>query len=188
MLAAILGGCASEPSASPNASILLAPASSRSLCPGAVAVVQTNLTGGPADALERLGATYQGDPGYLAVVFDGTKAVVIVESDALPAWQARLASSGVAVARSCVDPGLIRAVDQVMSRMAVPSGLIVSGGYDALTDAIMVVGVDQNALVAAIGQISEADRQAAIRAIADGTLRANRQAIPDALTPQASRP
>ena len=133
--------------------------------------------------LERLGTRYQADPGYLAVVFDGSKAVVIVESDMLSAWQTRLAPSGVAVARSCVDPGLIRAVDLALSKVVIPKGMIASGGYDALADVITVAGVDQDALVAAIGQISEADRQAAIRAIADGTLRVNRQAIPDALRP-----
>jgi hypothetical protein len=161
----------------------LPPASGRSLCPGAVPFVESNLTGAPADALERLGAMYQDDPGYLAVVFDGTKVAVIVESDMLSVWQARRAPSGVAVARSCVDPGLIRAVDQAMSKVAAPPGMIVSSGYDALADAIMVIGVDQDTLVAAIRQVSEAGGQAAIQAISDGTLRVDPRAIPNALTP-----
>ena len=183
LLLAILWGCASGPAPSPSPSITPPPASGRSTCPGAVAVVETNLTGGPADALERLGATYQGDPGYLAVVFDGRNAVVIVESDMLPAWQARLAPGGIAVARSCVQPGLVRAVEQAMSRVVVPKGMIVSSGYDGLADAVRVSGVDQDTLVAAIGQGSEAAREAAIQAIADGTLRVNPQAMPNTLSP-----
>ena len=121
--------------------------------------------------------------GALVVFVLLWQAVVIVRSDMLPAWQARLAPTGVAVARSCVDPGLIGAVEQAMSKVVAPTGMIVSSGYDALADAIMVTGVDEDTLVAAIGQDSEAGRAAAIQAIADGTLRVNPSAIPNTLSP-----
>jgi len=183
LLAAIPASCASNPEPTPSASASTPAASGRSMCSGSVPFVETNLSGGPADALERLGSTYQNDAGFRAVVFDGARVIVVVEPDALPDWQARLAPGGVAVARSCVAPGLIDVVDRAMARMVGPSGLIVSWGYDALKDAVMVQGVDQDALVAAIGQISDAGRRAAIEAISDGTLRVDPRGIPNALSP-----
>ena|SRR5436190_13256806 len=183
LFTAVLACCTSRPAAPPSRSVSPQPATGRNVCSGAIAVAETGLTGGPADTVELLQRTYQNDPGFLAVVFDGTKAVVVVESAMLSVWQARLAPSGVAVAPSCVDPTVIHAVDQAMSTLVVPSGMIASGGYDALADAITVLGIDQDTLIAAIGRVSDASRQAAIQALADGTLRVDPQPMPNVLTP-----
>jgi hypothetical protein len=167
----LVAGCAS-PVATPSATArdATAPRVGRSVCPGAVPWVATNLRGTVADELERLQGTYQEDPGFLAVVFDGTKSVLIVETARLPEWQRRLAPGGVAVARSCVNPGLLAAVHAVLPVVGPPDG-IVSAGYNALDDSIDVMGVDADTLVAALDAHAAGGGSAALAAIADGTLR-----------------
>jgi hypothetical protein len=132
--------------------------------------VATNLRGAAADTLEQLQGTYEQDPGFLAVVFDGTKPIVIVERAALAGWQLRLAASGVAVAPSCVDPGLLAAVRAVVPTVAPPDG-ITSVGYNGLDDTIDVLGIDADTLVTALEKRQAGSGSAARDAIADGTLR-----------------
>ena len=180
LTAAILASCTLDASVPATAGPSAQPSGGRSVCPGGVARAATNLTGPAADAVERLQGAYQGDPGFLGVVFDGAKAAVIVESGKLSEWQTRLAPSGVAVARSCIDPALLVVVDRALPTVA-PADGIVSSGYDAQEDAIKVVGVDQQLLLDAIGRISADARRAAQDAIAEGTLRVDRR--PFSVTP-----
>jgi hypothetical protein len=133
--------------------------------------VFTNLSGAPADSLEQLGATYENDPGFLAVVWDGQRSIVVVETAQLLAWQARLAPLGIVVARSCVDPALLRTVEAALPLVNVPEGVITSVGYDGLADAISVSGVDPEPLLAAMDAILPGARSEAVAAIANGSLR-----------------
>ena len=57
--------------------------SGRTVCPGSVAAVMTNLTGAPADAVEQLQAKYENVDGFRGVVFDGKGAVVIASPETL---------------------------------------------------------------------------------------------------------
>jgi hypothetical protein len=132
--------------------------------------VATNLTGAPADALERLQGIYEDDPGFLAVVFDGTEPIVVVDSSMLAEWQDWLAPSGVAVAPSCIDPTLLASVHAVLPAVRPPNGGVIAG-YDALNDAVMVRGVDADTLVAALEEWSPGSGSKALAAIAAGTLR-----------------
>lgn len=180
LFASAVSGCAA-PSASPNtvptsSAIAAAPFVGRSVCPGAVSRVMTDLRGAAADALEQAQGNYEQDPGFLAVVFDGTKPVVVVEPARLAEWQVRLAPLGVAVAGSCIDPALLAAVKAVLPLVRPPDG-IVSGGYDALDDAISVIGVDAEALVATLEKASPGTGRAALDTIANGTLRINPQTV-----------
>lgn len=164
-------GCGSAATTAPAAT--RDPAEShvgRTVCPGSVPWVATNLRGAAADTLEQLQGTYEQDPGFLAVVFDGTKPIVIVERAALTGWQLRLAASGMAVAPSCVDPGLLAAVHEVLPTVA-PADRIVSAGYNALDDTIDVLGIDADTLVAALEEFQAGSGGPARNAIAEGTLR-----------------
>ena len=154
-----------------------APHMGRTVCPGSVPWVATNLRGAAADALEQLQETYEQDPDFLAVVFDGTKPIVIVEAAALSAWQLRLAGRGITVAPSCVDPGLLAAVHDVLPTVAAPD-VIVSAGYNVLDDAIGVLGVDADTLVTAIEKLHAGSGGAARDAIANGTLRIDPRQVP----------
>jgi hypothetical protein len=143
----------------------------RSVCPGAVPRVETILSGPIADTLEQLQGDYEQDAGFLAVVFDGTKPVVIVEAGRLGEWRTRLAPRGVAVAPSCIDPSLLAAVQAAL--LTIQRVWIVSAGYDALDDCISVLGVDQATLVSTLEKQSPGTGSAALDAIAQGTLRIN---------------
>lgn len=163
--------------ATPAASELpTASSSTRSVCQGSVASVTGNLTGAPADELEQLHGTYENDAGFMAVVFDGTKPVVVVDGSQLSNWQARLKPKNVTVAPSCVDLRLIDAVLAVLPSLAHSTSsagrnYTISGGYNALDDSIDVLGVDADTLVTALGNSEPAMAVAARAAIADGTLR-----------------
>src|SRR3990172_11704996 len=81
VVVSLLAGCGSAEPTSPTETPRATPAlSGRSVCPSSVPFVASNLTGRPADVLERLQGTYENDPGFLAVVFDGTEPIVIVHS------------------------------------------------------------------------------------------------------------
>ncbi|MEO5966019.1 MAG: hypothetical protein ABIR11_11185 [Candidatus Limnocylindrales bacterium] len=120
--------------------------------------------------LEQLQATYEQDPGFLAVVFDGTKPIVVVDRAALAEWQLRLVPRGVAVASSCIDTRVLAGVLLVLPTVRPPDG-IVSAGYNGLDDSIDVLGVDTDTLVAALEQQRAGGGKAALDAIARGTLR-----------------
>lgn len=180
LLAALASACGAPALSPPDASAAVpptAPIVGRSVCPGSVPQVGTNLQGRDADTLERLGGTYQDEPGVLGVVWDGHQGVVVVEAGKLIAWQARLAPLGIAVARSCVDPTLLATVRAAFGRIPVPEGTMISGGYDALHDAISVGGVDTGVLLAAMEVVLPGTRPAALAAIANGTLRVDPQTI-----------
>lgn len=167
----LLAGCGSaEPTSPTEMPTATAAQEGRSVCPGAVPWVATNLRGAPADALERLQGTYGNDPGFLAVVFDGVKPIVVVDLSMLAEWQERLAPTGVAVAPSCVDSALLAAVHAVLPAVRPPGGGVLAG-YFGLDDAIEVRGVDADTLVAALEQWSPGSGTKALAAIAAGTLR-----------------
>jgi hypothetical protein len=130
----------------------------------------TNLSGAPADALEGLQGKYGELPGFLAVVFDGTQAIVVVEAGRLAEWRNALAPSGVPVAPSCIDVELLRAVQAAVPAMANGNG-IVSAGYDGLADRIDVHGVDAEMVFRALDALGAGGADAARQAIAAGTLR-----------------
>ena len=178
VVVSLLAGCGSAEPTSPTETPKATPAlSGRTVCPGAVRGVGTNLTGAPADALEWLQGTYENDAGFLAVVFDGTQPVVIVDSNQLAEWRARLAPSGVAVAPSCVDSTLLAAVHAVLPAVRPPGGGVMAG-YDALDDVIGVRGVDAETLAAAPEQWSPGMGGTALSAIAAGTLRIDPREVP----------
>ncbi len=106
----------------------------------------------------------------MAVVFDGSKPIVVVEPARLPDWLIELGPKGIAVAATCIDPTLLAAVQAVLPSVRPPDG-IVSGGYDALNDSIGVIGVDADTLLAAIDQQAAGMGASARAAIAAGTLR-----------------
>ena len=143
----------------------------RTACDGGVPQVASNLKGPVVDALEQLQETYGDDPGFLAVVWDGRRSVIVVTTGQLLAWQARLAPLGIAVARSCVDPALLAIAKAALPGIKVPEGAIASVGYDGLADAISVLGVEPEQLFAAMEAVQPGARSAAIAAVADGTLR-----------------
>jgi hypothetical protein len=178
LAAGLVAGCGSPEVTRPAATRDVAgPHVGRSVCPGAVPWVATNLRGAPADALEQLQGTYEQDPGFLAVVFDGTKPIVIVEAARLAEWQLRLAPHGVAAARSCVDPALLAAVHAVLPMVRPQAGMIITAGYDGLDDSIFVIGIDADTLVSTLDKQSPGTGSAALAAIADGTLRIDPQQI-----------
>ena len=172
LLGGLLAGCAaaSGPSAGPPASA--AQAQGRSRCAGSAPVALTNLQGAAADTVERLQGTYEGRLGFLAVVFDGAKPIVVVEAESLPAWLADLTPKGVSVAPSCVDPALLAAVKAAAPALTPPNG-ISSDGYHGLDDYIDVLGVGADALLAALDKQDPALGARARNAIASGTLRVN---------------
>lgn len=143
----------------------------RSICPGSVPQVLRQVDGAAADTLEELQGTYQNDPGFLGVVHDGRKAVIVVESGRLLEWHARMAPLGVAVAMSCVDPGLLASVQAALPLISEREEGVMSAGYDVLDDAITVLGVDPDELVRTLDEIAPGSESAALAAIAAGTLR-----------------
>jgi len=149
----------------------------RTKCAGAVDTVLTNLTGDAADAVEELGETVAEAAGFLAVVFDGSKPIVVVEAARLPEWLIELGPKGIAVAPSCIDPELLAAVRAVLPTL-VAGDWVVSAGYDALEDRISVMGVDADTLIDAL-EAQEAGMGARARAaIEAGTLEVSEARIP----------
>lgn len=135
-----------------------------------------NLKGAAADTLEQLQATYEGMPGFRAVVFDGTKAIVVVDAASMPGWLAELTPKGIAVAPSCVDPVLLDAVMAAVPALTQPDGGS-TAGYNALDDTIEVRGIEAVALLAALNEVDPALGASARGAVAAGTLRINEARI-----------
>jgi ABC-type glycerol-3-phosphate transport system substrate-binding protein len=133
LLGGLLAGCAATATQSSGPTASAAAPQGRSRCAGSVPVVLTNLQGAAANTLEQLQGTYEAKPGFLAVVFDGTKAVVVVEAARLPAWLADLTPNGIAVAPGCVDPALLDAVKAAVPALT-PADGISSAGYNGLND------------------------------------------------------
>jgi hypothetical protein len=157
-------GCAAS-SFPPNSQTIPATApanatSGRSQCPGAAPVAVTNLDGPAAHALEQLQTTYERQPGFLAVVFDGQEPTLVVDARLLPVWQLKLGPKGVAVAPSCIDTTVLAAVKAALPAVA-PSDGVVSVGYDALSDAINIVGIDSDTLLVALARSDPAMRDRA---------------------------
>jgi len=180
-LVASVGGCGAtvgQPASAP-----LPPGSppvervGRSQCPGAVEGVLTNLTGDAADAVEEVGGTYHGTPGFLAVVFDGSKAIVVVEAARLPDWLIELGPAGIAVAPSCIDPTLLAGVKAALPTLVAGDGTV-SAGYNALEDSISVMGVDTDTLIDALDAQQAGMGARARAAIEAGTLRVDGAKIP----------
>ena len=180
-LAAAAGACTTvgQPSAAPlPAGYPPVERVGRSRCAGAVEAVLTGLTGEAADAVEELGGTVSDKPGYLAVVFDGSKPIVIVEAARLPGWQNELGPLGIAVAPSCIDPDLLAAVRAVLPTL-VAGDWIVGAGYDALADRISVMGVDADTLLDALDAHGAGMGPRARAAIEAGTLEISEARIPN---------
>jgi hypothetical protein len=166
----LLGGCAMAPEPSPEPTADAVAAQGRSRCPGSVPVVRGNLKGAAADTLEQLQGTYEERPGFRAVVFDGVKAIVVVDAASLPGWLAELTPKGIAVARSCVDPVLLDAVMAAVPELTPPDGGS-NAGYNALDDTIEVGGIRTVALLEALDEVDPALGESARDAVAAGTLR-----------------
>lgn len=172
----LLGGCAMAPAPSPKPTASAVAAQGRSRCPGSVPVVRGNLKGAAADTLEQLQGTYEERLGFRAVVFDGTKAIVVVDAASLPAWIAELTPKGIAAAPSCVDPMLLDAVMAAVPALTPPDGGS-TAGYNGLDDTIEVGGVGAVALLAALDEVDPALGKSAEGAVAAGTLRINEARI-----------
>jgi hypothetical protein len=149
----------------------------RTICPGSLRWVGENLVGQPADVLEEVQAGFENEPGFLAVVYDGTRAVIVVDSGLLTDWQALLQATDIGVAPSCINTSLLEGVMAVL-QVVRPRGGGVSAGYDALDDTIKVNGVDANTLVSALDQWSPGTGAAATAAIVNGTLRIDPRPLP----------
>lgn len=175
VIAATLGSCRVSIGTPGSPSM---PASARSECPGSVPVALSDLDGTSADTVERLQRTFEGRPGFLAVIFDGAMPIVVVEAQRLPEWQSEVGSSGITVAPSCVDPALLAAVLAVVPTLA-PPDRVTSAGYDAIRDAIRVVGLDGDTLLAALDKLDPAMSERARTAIGAGTLVINGPATSD---------
>ena len=172
----LLGGCAMAPAPSPEPAASAVAAQGRSRCPGSVPVVSGNHKGAAADTLEQLQGTYEERPGFRAVVFDGTKAIVVVDAASLPGWLAELTPKGIAVARSCVDPALLDAVMTAIPGLTPPDGGS-TAGYNGLDDTIEVGGIGTVALLAALDEIAPTLGERARGAVAAGTLRIDEDRI-----------
>lgn len=173
-VATLVSACGGPASSSPDAGAsAVVPRAGRSVCPGSVEQVGNDLVGAAADALEQLQGTYEEDPGFLGVVWDGHRGVIVIESSQLLAWHARMQPLGIAVAPSCVDPEILATVQAVLPRVSEQQDGFTSAGYDALDDAITVVGVDADVLITAMEEVRPGVRPAALAAIAEGTLRIN---------------
>lgn len=112
--------------------------SGRTLCDGSIDRVFTDLSGAPADSIERLQAKYEDVPGFRSVVYDGQAAVVVVEARALEEW-ADLIDKAVRVAPSCVSEDLIEAAAAVVRDLDLGEDESAVSGYDALVDAAFVL-------------------------------------------------
>jgi hypothetical protein len=166
----LLGGCAMAPAPSLEPAASAVAAQGRSRCLGSVPVVRGNLKGAAADTLEQLQGTYEERPGFRAIVFDGTKAIVVVDAASLPGWLAELTPKGIAVAPSCVDPVLLDAVMAAVPALTPPDGGS-TAGYNGLDDTIEVGGIGAVALLAALDEVDPALGESARDAVAAGTLR-----------------
>lgn len=133
--------------------------------------VLRRVDGGAADALEDLQGTYENEPGFLGVVHDGVKPVVVVDAGRLAEWRARVAPRGIAIAPSCVDTRLLAAVLAALPRIDTPENRAISAGYDVLDDAITVRGVERDDLIAALDEVLPDSETTVVEAIAAGTLR-----------------
>ena len=174
VIAFSLAGCGGSPPSGTDSGSSAAEGptpSGRSLCLDSVREAQTNLQGQAADALEELQASNEGEPGFLAVVFDGQDLVIVVERALLNDWELRERPPGIRVAPSCVDPALLASVRHVVSGMEGVDGAILSAGYDALDDSIFVRGVSSADLLLALDELNTQAGRTARVAIADGTLR-----------------
>jgi hypothetical protein len=148
-----------------------APLLGRSSCPGSVSHVGSNLVGAAADRMEQLQGDNEDVPGFMGVVHDGSDGIVVVDRRFLSEWTQRGAAKGFRVAPSCVDPRLVEAVQEVVAAMPQASGSLVSSGYDAVADSVYVMGVERDALLAAL-KARSVDLEAAARAaLGEGTLR-----------------
>jgi hypothetical protein len=172
----LLGGCAIAPAPSTESAASAVAAQGRSRCPGSVPVVLGNLKGAAADTLEQLQGTYEERLGFRAVVFDGTKAIVVVDAASLPGWIAELTPKGIAVAPSCVDPVLLDAVMATVPALTPPDGAS-TAGYNGLDDTIDVGGIGADALLAALDEVNPALGETARGAVQAGTLRINEAEI-----------
>lgn len=172
----LMAGCTTSTDATPAsvaASEVAPNPVGRTVCAGSVRDATAAVPGAGADAIERLQNTYEGDAGFLAVIWEGGRPVVIVERGHLAAWKARLGPVNIAVAPSCIDPALLALVHQALPRISVQPGGAIGGGYNALDDAIVVAGVDTDVLLAQLEALQQGARDAAAAAIAAGTLRIN---------------
>lgn len=141
----------------------------RTVCPGAVVGATNQIPADSVEVLVRLQETYENNPGFLAVVWDGRRPVVVVDRAQVQDWASRLAAESIAVAPSCIDPTLLALVYEALPRINVSGEH--GGGYDALDDAIFVTGVETEVLLTALDAVQPGVRVAALAAIADGTLR-----------------
>ncbi len=173
----LLAACASAPPSSAASPAEAPGVEGRSRCPGSVPVALTNLDGPAADLLEQLQGRYEERAGFMAVVFDGINAIVVVEAGRLAAWRAELDPQGIAVATSCVDPVLLAAVQAAVPGITPPGGTS-SAGYNAVDDSIDVSGVGEERLLAALDGLDPEIGARAREAIARGTLRIDADAGP----------
>ena len=107
-------------------------------------------------------------------MYDGSDAIVVVDRDLLLDWQTRLLGTGVQVAPSCVEPALLRVINQAVQLAEIDAGGIVSTHYDALLDAIVVTGLTRDGFDSLIQKLAPPDASAARAAIEAGTLRIGR--------------
>jgi hypothetical protein len=143
----------------------------RTVCPGSVKQALRIDDDATADLVEGLQTRYEGDLGFLAVVWDGRNAVIVVEAARLLAWEARMASRGITVAPSCINPALLAAIQAALPQVAARAGGGIMAGYNGVDDAITVMGVEPDDLLAALDEVGPDARDAAVATIADGTLR-----------------
>lgn len=176
LVGGLLGGCAMAPAPSSGPPTSPFAAQGRSRCLGSVPVVLGNLKGAAADTLEQLQGTYEERPGFRAVVFDGTKAIVVVDAASLPAWIVELTPKGIAVAPSCVDPLLLDAVMAAVPALTPPDGGS-TAGYNGLDDTIEVRGIGADPLLVALDAVDPALGETARDAVGAGTLRINEARI-----------
>jgi hypothetical protein len=147
------------------------PGTGRTACPGSVPAVLDRVDGLAADELEMLQGRFEGMPGFLGVVNDGHGSVIVVDVAMLLGWQQRMSGSGVSVARSCIDPSLLRTVKASLGVIKPRQGGIVAAGYDALKDTITVTGTTREELLRSIDLVAPGTGDNALASMSDGTLR-----------------
>ena len=143
----------------------------RSVCDGSLVSVEPVASGAAADRLEELQATYEGQPGFLAVVVTDSAPTIVVEAGRLAAWRSSLADTDVDVAPSCIQPDMLRALQIAAPQIAGEPGAIVSIGYDALDDAIRVRGATVDRVIEAVRPEDPDVAEAIPDAVTAGTLR-----------------
>jgi hypothetical protein len=176
-LVLLLGACAPSPGAEAPETELDANHVGRTRCPGSVPVAQTNLRGAAADSLEAVQGEHGLKPGFMAVIFDGTQPIVVVEAARVAEWENAMGGKRIAVAPSCVDPELLDAVMTVIPALPPPDGAV-TGGYNGLNDSIELQGVASDALLAALQRLLPGMEERAAAAMAAGTLRVDEGPIP----------